>query len=83
MLRLRALINRPACVLMDEPTGNLDPATAEQVLDLMHALSFEETAFVIVTHDPKIAARMDKQYGWKQGSCVSSNRHVATALYSF
>ena len=58
----RALINRPACVLMDEPTGNLDPATAEQVLHLMHDLSFEETAFVIVTHDPKIAGQMDKQY---------------------
>ena len=63
----RALINRPACVLMDEPTGNLDPATAEQVLDLMHDLSFEETAFVIVTHDPKIAARMDKQYRLEAG----------------
>ena len=63
----RALINRPACVLMDEPTGNLDPATAEQVLDLMRALSFEETAFVIVTHDPKIAARMDKQYRLEAG----------------
>jgi len=47
---------------MDEPTGNLDPATAEQVLNLMHDLSFEETAFVIVTHDPQIAAQMDKQY---------------------
>ena len=63
----RALINRPACVLMDEPTGNLDPATAEQVLRLMHDLSFEDTAFVIVTHDPNIAAEMDKQYRLEAG----------------
>ena len=63
----RALINRPTCVLMDEPTGNLDPATAEQVLRLMHDLSFEDTAFVIVTHDPNIAAEMDKQYRLEAG----------------
>ncbi len=69
----RALINRPACVLMDEPTGNLDPATAEQVLNLIHDLSFEETAFVIVTHDPKIAAQMDKQYRLEAGKlCLES-----------
>lgn len=63
----RALINRPACVLMDEPTGNLDPATAAQVLELMHGLTFEDTAFVVVTHDPKIAAQMDKQYRLEAG----------------
>ena len=63
----RALINRPACVLMDEPTGNLDPATAAQVLELMQGLTFEDTAFVVVTHDPKIAAQMDKQYRLEAG----------------
>jgi len=63
----RALVNRPACVLMDEPTGNLDPATAEQVLKLMHDLTFDETAFVIVTHDPNISAKMDKQFRLNAG----------------
>ena len=63
----RALVNRPACVLMDEPTGNLDPATAEQVLRLMCDLSFEDTAFAIVTHDPEIACQMDKQYRLEVG----------------
>jgi lipoprotein-releasing system ATP-binding protein len=63
----RALINRPTCVLMDEPTGNLDPATAEQVLSLIHDLIFTDTAFVIVTHDPRIAAQMDKRYRLQDG----------------
>ncbi len=63
----RALINAPACVLMDEPTGNLDPTTAEQVLNLMHDLKFDNTAFVVVTHDPKISAQMDKQYRLEAG----------------
>ena len=57
----RALVNEPACVLMDEPTGNLDPDTAEHVLAAMSALHARDTAFVVVTHDPAIAQRMDRQ----------------------
>ena len=57
----RALVNEPPCVLMDEPTGNLDPDTAEQVLAAMSALRARDTAFVVVTHDPAIAQRMDRQ----------------------
>jgi lipoprotein-releasing system ATP-binding protein len=58
----RALINRPLCVLMDEPTGNLDPDTAESVMALMRELDFQSTALVVVTHDPQVAERMDRQY---------------------
>ena len=58
----RALINRPLCVLMDEPTGNLDPHTAESVMALMCELDFQSTALVVVTHDPQVAERMDRQY---------------------
>lgn len=63
----RALVNEPACVLMDEPTGNLDPQTAEQVLVAMEALKERQTAFVVVTHDPGIASRMDRQLNLTNG----------------
>ena len=66
----RALINRPLCLLMDEPTGNLDPKTAESVMTLMRNVVFDDTGFVIVTHDPLIASSTDRQYELSNGQLI-------------
>ncbi len=64
----RALVNQPDCILMDEPTGNLDPQSADQVLALIDQLGEESASFVVVTHDPAIAARMNRTLELRDGS---------------
>lgn len=64
----RALVAKPACVLLDEPTGNLDPESASQVLTLIDELGAESASFVVVTHDPAIAARMNRTLELRDGA---------------
>jgi len=64
----RAMVTRPACILADEPTGNLDHKTAQSVNDLMFELNrAENTSFLIVSHDLKLAQSMQTRYELVEG----------------
>lgn len=67
----RALANNPACVLMDEPTGNLDRQTADTIQSLLLQLSRDSaTAFIVVTHDERIAQSMDRVMTLESGQLL-------------
>lgn len=69
----RALVARPACVLADEPTGNLDRHTAHQMFKLLKQVNTESnTAFLIVTHDPELAALADRRLHMDAGRLVDA-----------
>jgi lipoprotein-releasing system ATP-binding protein len=78
----RALVTQPACVLMDEPTGNLDPSTAERVLSLLLQLNRDlGISFVVVTHEQQVASKMDRVLSLEQGALVDVT-HAERSLLS-
>ena len=73
----RALVHNPAVILCDEPTGNLDSSTSDEILELLLHLNRErETTFLIVTHDSKIARRCSRTLHMSDGSIIDDVRHT-------
>jgi putative ABC transport system ATP-binding protein len=67
----RALVGRPAVVLADEPTGNLDSAAGADVVALLHELNADGVTIVVITHDERIAAAMSRRVDLRDGQVVS------------
>jgi lipoprotein-releasing system ATP-binding protein len=71
----RALAMRPPLVLADEPTGNLDTQTADEIFALMRRFNVEHrTTFLVVTHDPRLAERCDRRIELVDGRIVGDTR---------
>jgi putative ABC transport system ATP-binding protein len=70
----RALVGRPAIVLADEPTGNLDSATSASLLELLQALNADGATIVMITHDGGLAARLPRQVHVLDGQIVADSR---------
>jgi len=75
----RALVGRPAIVLADEPTGNLDSATSRGIMALIDELNAEGATIVVITHEHEIAARFPREIALLDGRVVSDTRKEATA----
>ena len=74
----RAIVTDPALLLADEPTGSLDTRTGAEILELFRALNRRGRTIVIVTHDPQIASRCDRQIHLRDG-LVDDARHAEVA----
>jgi putative ABC transport system ATP-binding protein len=70
----RAIAGRPAVVLADEPTGNLDQATGREIISLLGELNSDGTTVVVITHDPGIAAAMDRRIELRDGQVAGEAR---------
>ncbi len=74
----RALVNDPPLVLADEPTGNLDTRTGEEVLSLLFGAAGARRTVVLITHDPRIAARASRVVTLRDGAIVADERTAAS-----
>jgi putative ABC transport system ATP-binding protein len=72
----RALVGQPAIVLADEPTGNLDSATGESILELLRQLNEQGATIIVITHDHGIAARLDRQINVLDGRIANDTAQI-------
>jgi putative ABC transport system ATP-binding protein len=72
----RALVGEPAIVLADEPTGNLDQANGQAILDLLEQLHAAGTTIIVITHDEKVAVRMPRRVEMLDGQIVADTAHL-------
>ncbi len=73
----RALVGRPAIVLADEPTGNLDSASGASIVELLHELNAEGATIIVITHDSGLAARLPRQVHVLDGQILSDSGQSA------
>jgi putative ABC transport system ATP-binding protein len=66
----RAVAGRPALIMADEPTGNLDTATGASILELLRELHRDGTTIIVITHDPDVAAAMDRRIELRDGRII-------------
>jgi putative ABC transport system ATP-binding protein len=71
----RTLASDPAAILADEPTGNLDPDTRQQVLEFLEELTIEGRTVVMVTHDPAAAARATRIIKLRDAAIISDSKY--------
>ena len=71
----RALMSRPAVIVADEPTGNLDSVSGASIVELLHDLNAQGTTIVVITHDNDLAASLPRQIAIRDGEIVSDSAH--------
>ncbi len=76
----RAVVHRPAIVLADEPTGNLDSRSSDSILSLLHELHDEGTTLVVITHDRELAASLPRQIAFRDGLIEHDSALAARAF---
>lgn len=77
----RALVGTPRLILADEPTGNLDSAMANEILDLLEKINSTGTTIVMVTHDPELANRATRQIHLLDGRLIDMTGHQPAPLF--
>ncbi|WP_433610040.1 ABC transporter ATP-binding protein [Prescottella agglutinans] len=76
----RAVVGDPPLLLADEPTGNLDSASGESIVQLLHELNRSGTTIVVITHDPALAARLPRQIAISDGRIISDSASSETRI---